>query len=208
MPDSVAWREVIMPEEYINQELSKKDKFSVFLYRLGIGLTGLLLLLGGLLMPLKSSEPLATKGAGILLISVYVTTGISVLNIHLYLGSLKRFLRGLYIFSLALFGILLFLGAGNPVQPLLTMPLTGLLLLPLGGCIAFIGAKEAYCFNLLEGYLLAILIPSYILLWPQMGRDLRIYGLIFSGLLVFFLSLRKAVMPLSFDIGDKSKYVP
>ncbi len=194
--------------EYVINKLSKKDKLSVFLYRLGIGLTGLLLLSSGLFMLSKGPDSIPTEGAGFILISYYITTGISVFNIHLYMGSLRRFLIRLYLFSLALLGILLFLGAGNPVKPLLTMPFTFLLLLPIGFCIAFIGAKEAYCFKLLEGYLIAILIPSYILLWHQMSKDLRVYGIIFSGLLVFFLGLRKAVMPLSFDIGDKSKYIP
>ncbi len=193
-----------MPEEYILQPLTREDRISVFLYRLGIGLTGLLMLFGALALYFNFGEVWPV----IILSCLYLSVGLSVFNIHLYLGSLKRFLKGLYLLSIGFFLILLFIGRGNPWKPLFEMPFTVFFLLPLAGCIAFIGAKEAYCFRLLEGFIICLLLPFYILLWPFMSLDLRIYGLAINALLYLFLSLRKAVMPLSFDIGDKTKYVP
>lgn len=209
-----------MPEEYILQPLTTKDKISVLLYRAGIGLTGFLMLVGALLLMSHLNdvgavwdERFLTGSStflwlGVVISGIYIFTGLSVINIHLYMGSLKRFLKGMYFFSLGLFLILCFLGNGNPAVALFKMPLSGAMLLPLGCSIAFIGAKEAYCFNLLEGYVMAVFITVYILLWPVAGYELKIYGLLAISVLTLFLAFRKAVMPLSFDIGDKSRYVP
>ncbi len=197
-----------MSEEYLLQSLNLKDRVSVILYRAGILLSALLMLCTSIFMLSYEPESWGSGISGLLLLLLYVFTGLSVFNIHLYMGSLRRFLRGMYLFSLGLLLILIFLGAGNPALPLFKMPMSGLLLLPLGGAIAFIGAKEAYCFNLIEGYILGLLLPLYILLWSMTSNDLKVYGLIASSVLMLFLGLRKAVMPLSFDIGDKSKYIP
>lgn len=197
-----------MSEEYLLQPLNLKDKVSVILYRAGILFSALLMLCTSIFMLSYEPESWGSGISGLLLLLLYVFTGLSVFNIHLYMGSLRRFLWGMYLLSLGLLLILIFLGAGNPALPLFKMPLSGLLLLPLGGAIAFIGAKEAYCFNLIEGYILGLLLPLYILLWSMTGNDLKVYGLIACSVLMLFLGLRKAVMPLSFDIGDKSKYIP
>jgi uncharacterized integral membrane protein len=220
-----------MPEEIISGPLTRKDRISVVLYRTGIGISGLLMLFLGMVMYFNgivkvsgevrvaspfggvsnSSGTLASLSigyGGIILILLYLSAGLSVINIHLYIGRLKRFLKGLYFFSLFMLLILFLIGRGNPLYPLFEMPFTAFLLLPLGGVLAFIGAKEAYCFGLLEGYLFAIVFILYICLWPMLGNELKIYGLFISSLLCLFLALRKAVMPLSFDIGDKSKYIP
>jgi uncharacterized integral membrane protein len=206
-----------MPEEIISGPLTRKDRISVVLYRTGIGISGLLMLFLGMVMYFNgivkvSGEVRVTSLSigygGIILILLYLSAGLSVINIHLYIGRLKRFLKGLYFFSLFMLLILFLIGRGNPLYPLFEMPFTAFLLLPIGGVLAFIGAKEAYCFGLLEGYLFAIVFILYICLWPMLGNELKIYGLFISSLLCLFLALRKAVMPLSFDIGDKSKYIP
>lgn len=197
-----------MAEKITSGSLELKDRISVVLYRMGIIFSGLLMLACSLLMLTHEEPEWWTWFSGALLVGLYIFTGVSVFNIHLYLGSLKRFLKGMYLFSIGLLLILFFIGGGNPFLSILKIPLTSLLLLPLFGCLAFIGAKEAYCFNLFEGYVLALLLPSYILLWSVGGIEIKIYGLIICSVLMLFLGLRKAVMPLSFDIGDKAKYIP
>lgn len=197
-----------MAEIITSEPLSVKDKISVVFYRVGILLTGFLMLGSALSMLLYEQQKWKNWTSGLLLLCIYIFTGISVFNIHLYMGSLKRFLKGLYLFSAGLLLILIFIGGGNPFLPFLEMPVTSLMLLPLSFTIAFIGAKEAYCFNLMEGYMIAFLLPSYVLLWSLAGDEIRIYGLIACSVLIIFLGLRKAVMPLSFDIGDKTKYIP
>lgn len=197
-----------MSGEYLLQPLTLKDRVSVILYRTGILLSALVMLCTSIFMLSYEPESWGSGISGIFLLLLYLFTGLSVLNIHLYMGSLRRFLRGMYLFSLGLLLILIFLGRGNPALPLLKIPLSALLLLPLAAAIAFIGAKEAYCFNLIEGYILGLLLPLYILLWSMTSNDMKVYGLIACSVLMLFLGLRKAVMPLSFDIGDKSKYIP
>ena len=69
-------------------------------------------------------------------------------------------------------------------------------------------AKEAFCFQLFEGYLLAMIMPLYLLLVA--GGVLTGRGA-FSGLsviaaILLFFTLRKAFMPIAYDIGDKSAY--
>lgn len=197
-----------MAEKSAIEPLELKDRISVLLYRTGIIISGFLMLVCSLLMLIYEQTEWKTWLSGLLLTCLYIFTGVSVFNIHLYMGSLKRFLKGMYLFSIGLFFILFYVGEGNPFSAILKIPAMSLLLLPLSGCLAFIGAKEAYCFNLMEGYILALLLPSYVLLWSIGGMEIKIYGLITSAVLMLFLGLRKAVMPLSFDIGDKTKYIP
>ena len=69
-------------------------------------------------------------------------------------------------------------------------------------------AKEAFCFQLFEGYLLAMIMPVYLLLVSRglltsRGASLGL-GLIAAMLVLF--TLRKVFMPLAYDIGDKSAY--
>ncbi len=198
-----------MEERYFLQELTKKDRVSVILYRTGIWFIGLGMLITSILM-LSSPGEIDPENItpSLILYFIYIFTGISVLNIHLYIGRLKRILKGIYYIAIAFLIILIFTGSGNPLSPLTTTPFGGLLLLPLSLCIAFIGAKEAYCFNLIEGFMIALFLPLYVLLFYNISHDIRIYGLMALSTFVIFLAIRKSVMPLSFDIGDKSKYIP
>ncbi len=69
-------------------------------------------------------------------------------------------------------------------------------------------AKEAFCFKLLEGYLLAMIMPIYLLLVAGgvlSGRT-AFFGLAVIAVLLVVFTLRKAFMPLAYDIGDKSAY--
>ncbi|MCX7794131.1 MAG: DUF2301 domain-containing membrane protein [Thermodesulfovibrionales bacterium] len=197
-----------MAEKLGLETLEFRDKISVLFYRWGIIISGLLMLGASMSMLIYEQQRWTSPLSGLFILGLYLFTGISVFNIHLYMGSLKRFLKGMYIFAAGLFLILFYVGGGHPFLPLMTMPVTSLLLLPLFCCLAFIGAKEGYCFNLIEGYILAFLLPSYVLLWSIAGEEIKIYGLMGCSVLMLFLGLRKAVMPLSFDVGDKTKYIP
>ncbi len=198
-----------MDEKYFLHELTKEDRVSVILYRAGIWFTGIGMLIASILMLLSSGKTdFENIASSLIIYSIYIFTGISVVNIHLYIGRLKRILKGIYYIAIAFLIILIFTGSGNPLVPLTTTPFGGLFLLPLSLCIAFIGAKEAYCFNLVEGFMIALFLPLYVLLFYTISQDIRTYGLMALSALVIFLAIRKSVMPLSFDIGDKSKYIP
>ncbi len=193
------------------QPLTREDKITVVLYRIGIVLSTIIMSALAFVLATASSSP-ATGHVGlladILLYGLYAAAGMSVFFIHLYIGKFKVFLKNLYFISLGCLVVLLVLGKGSPAGALTQVLYSPLLLLPLSGCLGFVTAKEAFCFKLIEGYLLAMIMPVYLLLVS--GRVLTRSGassgmVLIAALLVLF-TLRKAFMPLAYDIGDKTAY--
>lgn len=181
-----------MGEKHLYQPLARWDAATVIIYRLGIALSAVIISIAAL----GSGNPLA------LLLSLYASVGLSVFFIHLYISRFKRALVRLYLVSLL--SLVGFFILGKDASALSGPSIAPLLLLPLAGCLGFIAAKEAFCFKLFEGYVIALLLPVYLLLLSAGARPL--YGLpIIAGLLVLFTA-RKVFMPLHCDIGDKSAY--
>jgi uncharacterized integral membrane protein len=89
-------------------------------------------------------------------------------------------------------------------------PFGALLLLPLSLCLGFVTAKEAFCFRLTEGYILAVLMPAYVFFYSlgAVGGRAAAYGFMLIAALLIFFMFRKIFMPLHYDIGDKSAYQP
>ena len=199
-----------MGEKQVFQPLTKEDKVTVILYRIGIVLSAIMI--AGLAFLLwaasTASGRTGSMPADILLYGLQASVGMCVFFIHLYIGKFKRFLKNLYFVSLACLAALLFIGNGSLSGALVQVPSSALLLLPLSGCLGFVTAKEAFCFQLFEGYLLAIIMPfclvlaaSGVLDGPRASSGMALI----AAMLVFF-TLRKAFMPLAYDIGDKSAY--
>ena len=68
--------------------------------------------------------------------------------------------------------------------------------------------KEAFCFNLFEGYLLAMIMPFYLLLvatGSPAGRGVLLGVALIAVMLVLF-TVRQTTMPLAYDTGDTSAY--
>ncbi len=207
-----------MGEKTAFQPLTRGDKLSVIIYRAGIALTTLLLCLGAYLFMRNYGsgewERLADSppgyGVTVYVILLYVSVGMSVFSIHLYVGRFKRYLKRLYYLSLVALIVLLLRGRGDLGPVVFAAPEGPLFLLPLSGCIGFITAKEAFCFRLNEGYLLALLMPLYLI-----SLSLRVVtpggaalGLVLLAGLMAVFALRKVPMPMHYDIGDKSAYQP
>ncbi len=199
-----------MGDYILYQPLTKSDRVTVFLYRAGIALT--CLALAGLAAFIAVS-PAVTAGRASLyfdlfLALLYFAVGLSVFFIHLYIGSFKRNLKGLYLLALAGLAVIFIKGGGNSLSYIMGTPLSALLMLPVAGCIGFITAKEAFCFRLAEGYLLAMAMPIYLIALSTggLGRDGAESGLIFVAALYILFTFRKVLMPLHVDIGDKSAY--
>jgi uncharacterized integral membrane protein len=196
-----------MGEKQVFQPLTKEDEITVVLYRAGILLScimvaGLALLLN--LAPAGSDTGSIARAADLLGYGLFISVGMSVFFIHLYISKFKRFLKYLYYLSLGCLALLLYMGKGSPGGALLTAPYSALLLLPLSGCLGFV----AFCFQLLEGYLLALIMPIYLLMVSSgflAGRGAS-YGLGLIAVLLVIFTVRKAFMPLAYDIGDKSAY--
>ncbi len=208
-----------MGERIHYQPLTKEDKITVVLYRTGIFVSTIIVCISAVLAVLGLVNPgvldyqTISSGfaADILLLILYFSTGLSVFFIHLYVGKFHRILKKIYYLAVLCLAVLFFAGKGNPAVLLLGRPAYGaLLLIPISLCLGFVTAKEAFCFQLIEGYILACLMPAYLFFYSIgiLPARTAVYGLaVIASLLVFFM-LRKTFMPLDFDIGDKSAYQP
>ncbi|PIV66191.1 MAG: hypothetical protein COS10_07535 [Nitrospirae bacterium CG01_land_8_20_14_3_00_44_22] len=209
-----------MGEQQIFQPLTREDKLTVVIYRLGIVLSAVFISLAAYLMLnfLKSTPiPLLLKGGerglislkfNILLVSLYISVGLSVFFIHLYIGKFKKTLIKIYILSIASLAILFVAGKGDAISIVAHKNYGALLLIPLSLCLGFITAKEAFCFKLIEGYLLAMVMPLYLLLFSvrMISFEGAAYGLLLIAFMLLFFTFRKVFMPIHYDIGDKSAY--
>lgn len=200
-----------MGERQLFQPLTKEDRITVLLYRSGIVLSAVIVVVLAFLLRSAAGtavEPVERRPTDLLMAGLYATTGLSVFFIHLYVGAFKRYLKNLYYIGLGCLALLLVLGKGSPSAALAEAPVRAVLLLPLAGCLGFVTAKEAFCFRLLEGYILAMLMPIYLLLVAGnflSPRSASAGLLLIASLLVLF-TLRKVFMPLAYDIGDKTAY--
>ncbi len=200
-----------MGEKQVFQPLTREDTITVVLYRAGIVISTIIM--SGLAFVLKtafsnSNTTLISPSADILAYGLYAAVGMSVFFIHLYVGKIKRFLKNLYYLSLGCLVLLLVIGKGSLSGALVHEPHSLLLLLPLSGCLGLVTAKEAFCFQLFEGYLLAMIMPIYLLLVSSnvlTGRGAS-YGLVLIAVMLAIFTLRKVFMPIAYDIGDKSAY--
>jgi len=196
-----------MGSTQVFQPLTREDTVTVVLYRIGIVLSAIMV--SGLAYLLAiPSPPSNSPLADILGYGLYASVGMSVFFIHLYMGKFKTFLKNLFYLGLAGLAGLLFIGNGSLSFALMHEPYSALLLLPLAGCLGFVTAKEAFCFKLFEGYLLAMIMPFYLLLvavGSLSGRGVFL-GLALIAVMLIVFTLRKVSMPLAYDIGDKSAY--
>jgi uncharacterized integral membrane protein len=200
-----------MGSKELFQPLSRKDKITVVLYRTGIVLSTIIISCLAFLLQTASSNSGTTLGsplADILAYVLYASVGMSVFFIHLYVGKFKRFLLNLYVIGLGCLAVLLYLGKGSVSTALVITSYSPLLLLPLSGCLGFVTAKEAFCFRLVEGYLLAVIMPACLLLvsggfLTYAGAS---YGLVLVAIMLVIFTLRKITMPIAYDIGDKTAY--
>jgi uncharacterized integral membrane protein len=208
-----------MGDETYFQPLTKQDRITVVLYRLGIVLSTVVICISALLAfkgvsgDHPQNYPMVISGADsmILLLLLYISVGLSVFFIHLYVGKFYRMLKRIFYIAVFCLILLFIIGKGNPVIPLLrTPPYSALLLIPLSLCLGFVAAKEAFCFRLFEGYIIAMIMPVYLLIYSfgtLNQRDATVFLGLIAAMLVFF-TLRKVFMPVHYDIGDKSAYQP
>ena len=194
-----------MGERQAFQPLTMEDKITVVLYRVGMVLSAIIM--AGFAYFLATVS-LRTAVANILGYSLHASVGMSVFFIHLYVRRIKTYLAGLYFLSLGCLAALILVGKGSPADAFMQGSYGPLLLLPLSGCLGFVTAKEAFCFQLFEGYLLAMIMPVYLLLVSGgiLAGQGAAYGLVLIAVMLVIFTLRKAFMPIAYDIGDKSAY--
>lgn len=199
----------------IFQPLTREDRITVMLYRAGILISAVVVCISAFLCYrrfMTGNLNLFTPATvNFLLFLLYIAIGLSVFFIHLYVGSFHRGLKKVYYLSLACLGVLIYAGHGSPAVGLFGGPYyRALLMIPLSLCLGFVTAKEAFCFKLFEGYLLAIIMPAYIFFysfkWTSQKGSITGFAIVAVLLVVF--TVRKIFMPLHADIGDKSAYQP
>lgn len=197
------------------QPLTKEDRITTVLYRTGIFLSSVLIALAAFIAvsPGMRYLPLVYSGlaANSILLSLHFSVGLSVFFIHLYIGKFHRILKKIYYLSIFCLALLFLLGKGNPASLLFRVPpAAALLLIPLSLCLGFITAKEAFCFKLIEGYLLGMIMPAYLFLYGMglLDQKSAAFGLVLIAAMLVFFMFRKVFMPLHCDIGDKSAYQP
>lgn len=200
-----------MGEKQVFQPLTREDKITVVLYRAGIVLSAIILSGLAYLFVTAASAPIppvSSRSADSLVCGLYGAVGLSVFFIHLYIRKFHIYLKNLYYISLGFLTALFFIGNGSLSGGLGQAPSSALLLLPLSGCLGFVTAKEAFCFKLFEGYLLAMIMPFYLLLVASGSLTVRgaSFGLVLIAALLVVFTLRKVFMPIAYDIGDKSAY--
>lgn len=191
------------------QELTKHDRVTVVLYRVGIVLATLCLsgLAFGANLPVAGPDG-RLRLAGVVLTGLFASVGVSVFFIHLYMSSFHRGLKRMYVVAVACFAALLALGGGNPAATVGATWYGPLLLIPLSLCLGFVTAKEAFCFRLFEGYLIAMALPVFLaataaglMRGPQVQN-----GLMVLAVLLMLFTARKVFQPIHYDIGDKTAY--
>lgn len=191
-----------------HQPLTQYDRVTVIIYRSGILLSAVMVACLAAAGVIFNDLQQAMRPSGFLLYTLFVAVGLSVMYIHLYVSRFHRVLKRLYIGAAACVGVLSYLGHGNPAAGIFGAWYGPALLLPLSGCLGFITAKEAFCFRLIEGYVLAVLMPGYLLLATAkaLSPGAILGGLVLIAAMLLFFTARKIFMPLHYDIGDKSAY--
>ncbi len=207
-----------MGEKYPFQPLTRQDKITVFFYRTGIFISTLIISITALLA-IKSTVStdiqnyqtiISGYSMNILLLMIFFSVGLSVFFIHLYVGSYYRMLKKIYYVAVLCLVFLSIIGKGNPAITLFRVPTSTILMIPLSLCLGFVTAKEAFCFRLYEGYMLAIIMPAYIFLYSigALNPKSATFGLALIAVMLVFFMFRKVFQPMHYDIGDKSAYQP
>ena len=179
-----------MADPHIKPEMDGLDYLMVVLYRLGMAISGigLLLLTADVLGVIESHHyPIWLLALGGVL---------QASSLHIYDKVIRWFLA-----NATWLGLLVIVMDGGKGGWLQNIGL-GCLFVTLSG-LAF---KESYCFHM-PGLKLVPL--ALALSWFALVMDLPVYtgSMLFPAAgLYFFMALRKARMPLHFDIGDKAAY--
>jgi uncharacterized integral membrane protein len=206
-----------MGESQKFQELTIADRIAVFLYRTGIIVTVLCIVYGAYLVySLAKGAIIASPGEmTAALAAFFVSIGISISLLHLYSRKILRIVRALFVIAaLILIPYSIFNFSDRLALEILASPIGVIGLGFLFAAFSAIGAKEAFCFRLYEGYAYGIV--SALLVFVHLGTVLFAAPdslLIFKTILLFVISiltvlftLKKMRLPLHYDIGDKSRY--
>jgi uncharacterized integral membrane protein len=188
--------------------ITAADRRGVVLYRTGLALAALAFAGGtGLGLALPENQTVVYSLSGLYTL-FWLSLGLSLATIHIYLIPLHRLLQGFWLVGgLASLAVAHY-GEGPFIATVVTSPQT---LLGVGFTFAALTGiffKEAFCFDRLETKLLTPMVPLLLLGHLFNLLPLAVEQALLSLWAVLFLvfALRKALQPLVPDIGDKSVF--
>ena len=184
--------------------ITSKDREEVQRYRVCLLISGASLSAGLLQWWLAGGE-----WAWLWLPPLVVSLGLALQWIHIYLRPLHQALQLFWLLGCGGWLVLMLQGsAGTALDTLASQPLWILAIGPMFAALTGIGFKEFFCFRRPEAIGLTLLLPVALL-----GRLLGLIGngpcwflVLFSGLLLVVLAVRKFGMEAAADVGDKSVF--
>jgi len=203
-----------MGDPNVVNNLTTTDKLSVFAYRAGIMISAFCISYTAFLFFEFMRKGVVPQNpyTGLIFWVFVVSVAVSVSFLHLYS---KQILQGIRMFVIIGFVLLVvrtfvygleidLIFKSEGFSGKLGVAGLGFVLAGFSG----IGAKEAFCFKLNEGYLYGILMAILVILqlFNLTSIDFRIGLVMVIAVLVVFFTIRKMMLPLHYDIGDKSKY--
>ena len=188
--------------------ITSADRRGVMLYRLGLATAALAFAIAtGLGLFFPNQDPVLYSLSGLYTL-FWLSLGLSLATIHIYLIPLHRLLQGFWLIGgVTSLGVAHY-GEGPFIATVVQSPQTlwgvGFTFAALTG----IYFKEAFCFNRFETKLLTPLVPFLLLghlfnFLPPLTEQILIS--LWAALFAIF-ALRKALQPLVPDIGDKSVF--
>ncbi len=190
------------------QTITKWDKITVLIYRLGIVISTFCFIYAVFALyfvNINRFDHIIFKGIDIVLWTFLISVGVSLIFLHLYDKRILMIIRVFWVISfIIILSLTLYSGVNSIFDNWLGIIGWGFLLAAFSG----IGAKEAFCFKLYEGYLFGILSAILVL-----GNLLFIFShpisftlVLMIAFLVTIFTIRKLQHPFHYDIGDKSRY--
>ena len=182
---------MLMADPDIKENLDIFDKISIFLYRIGMVVTGLALFslaLQQVFYPSWFKHVLTFVALGALL---------QASSLHIYNKMVRWFLVnatwfGVWLLSMSFAGSSLWLAYLS----------LGAFILTFSG----LAYKESFCFSLTVLKVIPFLLSLSWLLIVFSLNTWAVGGLLLSSFLYLYMAWRKINMPLYFDLGDRSRY--
>lgn len=199
---------VIYQGQFGSFTITAADRQEVVLYRAGLVTSALCFVVGVVLVFEQARLPWGLQAVSLLYTAFWLSLGLSLLHIHIYLKPLHRLLQGFWLVGgLASLGIAH--GSSDPF--ILTIYQQPASLWGVGFTFAALTGiffKEAFCFNRLETKVLTPLVPFLLLghLFQFLPDAWKASLLVLWGVGFILFALRKVIQPIPPDIGDKSVF--
>lgn len=203
-----SFESMIYQGQFGEYTITESDRKGVIIYRSGLIVAALCFAIGTGLILFQAENPMIIQALTPLYAGFWLSLGVSLWTIHIYLVPLHRLLQLFWLIG----GIASLVFALNSNEPLaLTIYNHPYTILGVGFTFAALTGiyfKEAFCFNRMETKLLTPLVPLLLL-----GFIVGFWSVSAQKILLFFWAIqfvifagRKLFQAIPDDIGDKSVF--